>query len=225
MQNKAPNAHHAHELQHVHLTPLEKFVSPMPHLQIGDIVLIRHKKHFLRYLLRKVTNSYWDHVALIVFAKNPAKGYSSNILAEALQHGTFESYRRGIEIHKLEKYLLRPDLYDVGIKRFLGLDEEIRNRVRAFMLMNVDAPSYRLPVADFFFAWIFKSVRKNLLRRQRFSCSGLVQKAFYEAAGWDERYKFAFRELSGDSPIEIEELVTPGDIAVSDLCQWIWNAH
>jgi hypothetical protein len=213
------------ELHHAHLTPLEKFVSPIPPLEVGDIVLVRYKKSFFRWLIRKVTNSYWDHSALVVFAKNPAKGYASNIIAEAIQRRALEVAKRGIEIHKLEKYLLDPLRYDVGIKRFPGLDEETRNRVRAFMLMNVDAPSYRLPIADFFFALLSRSIRRNLLRRQRFSCSGLVQKAYYDAADWGQKHRFAFRELSGDSPIEIQELVTPGDIATSDLCQWIWNAH
>lgn len=216
---------HSRELPHVHLTPMEGLNSPLPPLKLADVVLIRHKKGLLRWLIRQVTGSYWDHCALIVFAKNPGKGYSSNIIAEALQHGTFEVFRRGIEIHKLEKYLLEPDLYDVGIKRFSWLHEDLHNRVRAFMLMNVDAPSYRLPMADFFFALILKSVRRHLLRRQRFSCSGLVQKAFYEATDWGDRHRVSFRELSGDSPIEIEELVTPGDIAKSDLCEWVWNKH
>lgn len=217
-----PEERHEHG-PHVHLSPLEAVRGGIPPLRVGDIVLIRHRRSLLRSFVRSVTGGYWDHCGIVVFSKNPAKGYGSNIIAEAVQHGWLETYRRGIEIHKLEKYLFRPDLYDVGIKRFPDLSEELGNRVRAFVLMNVDAPSYRLPLADFFLAWLSRGVRRYVLRRQRFSASGLIQKAFYEAAEWNERHRFAFRELSGDSPIELQELVTPNDIAASDQCVWVWN--
>ena len=207
---------------HYHPSPLETLNGPLPQLQVADIVLVRHKKGLLRYFLRKITDSYWDHSALIIFARHPAKGYNSNILAEAVQHGSFDDVRRGVEIHKLEEYLNNPDQYDVAVKRFQGADEEMRDRVRAFMLMNVDAPYYRLPLADFFVAWMFKSVARQILKRQRFSCSGLVQKSFYNAAEWSRREEFSFREF-GDSPIELQELVSPADIARSDKCVWVWN--
>jgi len=215
---------HASPREHYHPTPLEGVNGPLPDLRVADIVLVRHRRGFLRYLLRQVTGSYWDHSAMIIFARNPEKGYNSNILAEAVQHGAFDSTRRGVEVHKLEEYLNHPKRFDIGIKRFEAASEEMRDRVRSFMLMNIDAPYYRLPLADLFFAWISKSIRKQVLKRQRFSCSGLVQKAFYNAANWGERDLYAFREL-GDSPIELQELVTPGDIAMSDACGWLWNKH
>lgn len=215
---------HEHEIgpTHFHPSPMEKVNGALPQLQVADILLVRHKRVLLRYFLRKATGSYWDHSAMVIFARNPVKGYASNVIAEAVQHGTWAWGRRGVELHKLEQYIERPDLYDVGVKRFIGIDEEMRDRVRSFMLMNVDAPYYRLPLADFFFAAVFKWVRKRVLKQQRFSCSGLVQKAFYNASDWNRRQDFAFREL-GDSPIELQELVTPGDIALSDKCAWIWN--
>lgn len=209
---------------HAHLSALEERNGTLPQLMIADIVLVRHKKGALRYFLRSVTESYWDHAAMIIFARNPAKGYASNIIAESVQHGSFDFERRGVEIHKFEQYLSHPELYDVGIKRFELADDEIRDRARAFMLMNVDAPYYRLPIADFFVAWLSKRVRREVLKRQRFSCSGLVQKAFYNAADWSKREEYAFREI-GDSPIELQELVSPADIANSDACEWIWNKH
>lgn len=207
-----------------HPSPLEKIDGPMPQLQVADIVLIHHKKGLLRFFLRRITNSYWDHSALVIFAKHPERGYNSNIIAEAVQHGVLITKSGGVEVHKLEKYLNHPEGYDIGIKRFTEADEVLRDHARAFTLMSIDAPYYRLPFLDFFFAWISKTVRKQVLKRQRFSCSGLVQKAFYNAAEWDRREDFTFREL-GDSPIELQELVTPADIAVSDACVWIWNRH
>ncbi len=207
-----------------HLTPLEDINGALPEMQVADIVLVRHKKGLLRFFLREITRSYWDHSAMIIFSKHPVKGYNSNIIAEAVQHGSFDFKRRGVEIHKLEEYLNHPELYDVGVKRFAQADETMRDRVRAFMLMNVDAPYYRLPVADLFVAWLSKAVARQVLRRQRFSCSGLVQKAFYSAADWTRREEFSFREF-GDSPIELQELVSPADIAASDKCAWIWNGR
>jgi hypothetical protein len=191
---------------------------------IGDIVMIRHKKVLLRRLLRRITDSYWDHTAIVIFAKNPVKGYSSDIIAEAIQHRAVDAWRRGVEVHKLDKYLNDPDRYDIGVKRFVDIDDEIRDRVRAFTLMNVDAPYYRLPLADFALAAMSKSIRKFVLKRQRFTCSGLIQKAYWNAAPWERRHAFAFRDL-GDSPIELQELVSPADIAKSDVCEWIWNRH
>lgn len=217
----------AHEHRHdasgqAHLSPLERINGALPQLRVSDIVLVHHKKGLLRFFLRNVIQSYWDHAAMIIFVRNPAKGYSSNILAECVQHGSFDFARRGVEIHKLEQYLNRPDLYDVAVKRFEQAGDETRDRARAFMLMNVDAPYYRLPIADFFIAWLSKTVRREVLKRQRFSCSGLVQKAFYNAADWNQREDYSFRELS-DSPIELQELVSSADIARSDKCAWIWN--
>lgn len=205
-----------------HLSPLERVNGALPELKIGDIVLVRHKRILLRKFLRKITDSYWDHSALVIFARNPNKGYLSNIIVEAIQHRAVDMWRRGTEVHKLDKYLGDPDRFDVGIKRFTGIDDEMRSRVRAFALMNVDAPYYRLPFLDFLFAALSKRVAAYVLRRQRFTCSSLIQKAYWNAADWGARHAFAFRDL-GDSPIELQELVTPSDIAKSDVCDWIWN--
>lgn len=206
------------------LTPLEHIHGKLPTLMVADIVLIRHKDNLTRALLRKITNSYWDHSALIVFTKNPALGYSHDIIEESIQFGLLNKVRRGVELHRLEKYLNDPEKYDVGIKRVPILDDDIRERVRSFMLMNVDAPYYRLPFLDFFFAWLSKGIRAYVLRRQRFSCSGLIQKAFYEASDWNNRYQLVFRKYGG-TPIELQDLTTPGDFATSPNCEWIWNRH
>ncbi|WKZ28735.1 MAG: hypothetical protein QY323_04340 [Patescibacteria group bacterium] len=207
-----------------HLSALERIHGPLPQLMIGDIVMIRHKKSLVRKFLRKVTESYWDHTALIIFTKNPEKGYSSNIIAEAIQYQAFDAWRRGVEVHKMDRYLNDPDRYDVGVKRCMNVSNELRDHVRAFTLMNVDAPYYRLPLADLALASISRTIRKFVLKRQRFTCSGLIQKAYWNAAPWERRHMFAFRDL-GDSPIELQELVSPADIAKSDACEWIWNRH
>jgi hypothetical protein len=205
-------------------TPLEKRHGPLPELQVGDIVLVRHKNILMRSCLRRATGSYWDHVALILFPKDPKKGYSTHLMIESIQYGLNSSLKRGVEIHRLDKYLLDPDEYDIGIKRFTWLDDDMKDRVRAFALMNVDAPYYPLSTSKFMIAALFKGFRRRLMRRQRYSCSALIQKAFYEAADWSVRTHVLFRE-PGLTPIEIQEMTSPADIATSPVTQWVYNKH
>ncbi|MDQ7814745.1 MAG: YiiX/YebB-like N1pC/P60 family cysteine hydrolase [Patescibacteria group bacterium] len=216
---------HPDKLKHDPLKnfPLEKINGPLPDLKIGDIILVRHKRGGpMRFFLRRITDSYWDHTALVIFAKSFEKGYAANIIVEAIQHGLVSSFRQGVQIHRLEKYLSNPDKYDVGIKRFGLLNEELRNRVRAFVLMNIDTPYYPLYTFKFFLAWLSKSYCKLLLNRQRFSCSGFIQKAFYEAVDWDDRSKVIFRNV-GYTPIQLQDITNPADVAASASCEWIWN--
>ena len=195
--------------------PLERISGVIPPLQQADIVLIHIKKNLLRYLIRKVTNSYWDHTALILFTKDEKKERFCNLIMEAV-------WPKGIEIHKLDKYLIQPEKYDIGIKRVPDLTEANRKNVIDFALMNVDALYYRLSLIKFGLAFISKRFKKRFLRRQRYSCTGFVQKAFYEAASIDQRDKFVFR-TDFLSPIEMQEITTPADIAHSKNSKWIYN--
>ncbi len=205
--------------------PLEKINGPLPELKIGDIIMVRHKKGGpMRFFLRRITNSYWDHTALVIFAKNIEKGYAADIIIESIQYGLVASFRQGVQIHRLEKYLNNPNKYDIGIKRFGFLNEELRDRVRAFVLMNVDTPYYPLYMFKFLLAWLSKRYRKYLLNRQRFSCSGFLQKAFYEAVDWEDRSKVIFRNV-GYTPMQLQEITNPSDIANSVSCTWLWNAR
>jgi hypothetical protein len=208
--------------QNGNLTELEKLNGPLPNLKIADIILVRHKKGFMRRMLRRVTGSYWDHAALIIFPFDLSKGYSNNIFIESIQYGINSSFKRGVEIHRLERYLNNPQKYDMGIKRISWLDEKIQKRVRSYMLMNIDTPYYPLATSKYLLALCCKTYKKNLMRRQRYSCSGLVQKAFYEAVDWKDRAKIVFKG-PGYTPIEIQETTSPADIANSDSCEWIWN--
>lgn len=203
-------------LQYI-LFPLEKINGPLPELLPADIIVIRHRKGWLRYLLRKVTKSYWDHVALVLFPRDAKQGRYYNQIIEAADPG-------GVEIHKLDKYLKNPELYDVGIKRLPHIDAEVRQRIVTFMLMNVDAPYYKLSFWRFLLASISKKFSEDLLGRQRFCCSGFVQRAFYEATDWDERDKVIFRE-EFLSPQELQDITSPADIARSTKCVWIYNEH
>jgi len=199
------------------LTPLEKKIGKIPKLQEADLIFIHTKKSLLRVLLRKVTDSYWDHIVLVLFPKNKKKGNYYNLIIEAVDP-------RGIEIHKLNKYLSDPNKYEIGVKRVPGLDELTRERILSFMLMNVDAPYYKLSFIKLLIASLSDDYSREYLGRQRYSCSGFVQKAFYEASTWKQRDKFIFRK-DFLSPLELQEITTPGDIASSDKSIWLYNKH
>lgn len=205
--------------------PIERINGPLPELRTGDIVLVRHKRGGLaRRLLRRLTRSYWDHSVLVIFTRNSKQGYSSDIIIESIQHSLLKSVHHGSQIHRLEKYLIEPDIYDIGIKRFTWLPKEVRRRVRAFVLVNVDTPYYPLNSFKFALGLLSEGMRKWILARQRFSCSGFIQKAFYEAVDWKDRSRVIFRNY-GFTPIQLQDITSPADIADSEQCEWMYNRH
>ncbi|MFO0765137.1 MAG: YiiX/YebB-like N1pC/P60 family cysteine hydrolase [Patescibacteria group bacterium] len=207
------------------LTPLEKIHGRLPVLLTGDIVLIRKKKGGLaRELLRRITNSYWDHTALIIFGKNQERGYSNNVIVESVQGSSSRPFYFGSEIHSLDKYMKEPDKYDIGIKRVTWLTRDLRHRIRAYALMNIDTPYYPLKTFRFLRAYLFEMTKKVVMSRQRYSCSALVQKAYYEAVNIEDRTKVLFgnRALT---PMQLLDTTSPADIAKSPLSEWIYNEH
>jgi len=205
-------------------TPLEKLRGRIPPLKVGDIVLVRHKRGGLtRKFLRYVTNSYWDHAAMVLFPREPERAHRHTIIVEALQIGPNTSLRHGVNLHLLDKYLRRPDRYDVGICRLSWLNKKDRKRIRTYMLLNLDTPYYPLSFFKFLLARLFKGYRRNFLLTQRYSCSGLIQKVLYEAVELKDRRKIFFK--TGFTPIQTLDVVAPADIAKSHAVEWVWNKH
>jgi hypothetical protein len=93
------------------------------------------------------------------------------------------------------------------------------------LIATVDTPYWRLPFWKFFLAAIWPLYGRWFLRRQRWSCSALVQRAYYEAVtNWHDRLKVIFKE--GDlSPIEMQDIISPAEIANSANAEWIYNKH
>ncbi len=206
------------------ITEYEKLHGNLPALKPVDIVLIRNKKSFFRKYLRKITDSYWDHSALILYPRG-SYALCFSVIVESIRPGFFSFLSsRGVVLHRLDKYLNHPKDYDVGIKRVASLTDEEQKRVRTFMLMNVDAPYWPWHYVQVMLGSFFPFIRKHILNRQRFSCSSLIQKAFYDAMDQDSKTKVVFKEGVW-SPIELQELTNPGDIGKSKNCEWIYNEH
>ena len=210
------------------LTPLEKIRGPLPVLKAADIVLVHTKGSFLRSLIRKVTQSYWDHVVMVIYPAGENKLEHSIIIENVKPRHSFiffllDYFLKGTEVHHLEKYLNQPRKYDVGIKRVAWINEEHRSRVASFLLNTVDTPYWSLSSLKFFVAWVWPQYRKWFLRKQRWSCSALIQRAYYESVdNWPDRLKLVFKE--GDrSPIEIQDIISPAEIAGSSVAEWIYN--
>ena len=212
------------------LTPLEKKNGPLPKLLPADIVLVRIKGSSLRGLIRFVTKSYWDHVAMIVYPKGENKLEHSIIVENiapphSLLYFLLDSAEKGAEMHKLDKYLNNPKKYDIGIKRLDWLSAKHREQIAAFSLTNLDTPYWRLPFFRFLLAAIWPNYRRWFLRHQRWSCSAAVQHAYYESiVEWRDRFKVVFKQ--GDlSPIEMQDLISPAEIASSFKTDWVYNEH
>lgn len=196
------------------LTEVEKIHGPLPDLEVADIVFIRHKKNWKRRLLRKVTNSYWDHTAMVLFDRDNDRGYPENLI--------IESYYGGVRVHKIRRYMDNAKKYDIGIKRVPWLTDELKDRIRAFMLLNVDAPYYPYSFWKLLFSRISEPFSRYLLGRQRYSCSGFVQKSYYEGVDWLDRYKVVFTK-EYISPLQFQDTISPGEIARSKKSNWIYN--
>lgn len=211
--------------QHVAVTPLERVNGKLPKLLTGDIVLIRKKHGGLgRAIFRRITNSYWDHIAMVIFGKNLERGYSTNIIIESIQGSSDRPFYFGAEIHALEKYLNDPKEFDIGIKRVTWLTRPQRHQIRSYALMNIDTPYYPLKTWRLVRAYIFFMTKKKVLTRQRYSCSALVQKAYYEALDPKDRTKVLFGNRAF-TPMQLLDITSPADFAKSPLSEWIYNEH
>lgn len=209
---------------HKNLTPYEQLHGKLPSLLSGDIILIRHRKSkFFRRILRIVTNSYWDHAVMVLYRKDPEKGYSSNVIFES-RNSKGRLYYYGAELHRLDKYLSDPSAYDIGVKRVTWLTKAMRHRIRSFALANVDTPYYPFWSWKLFIALFSDRMKERILATHRYTCSALIQKAYYEALDIEHRQKVLFRSATY-MPIQTLDLTSPADLATSMASEWLYNRN
>lgn len=195
-------------------------------LRIADIVLVRSKKGRLEKAIRRASHSYWNHSAL-VFEVVPQEDASPDVLV-------VEALDKGIEIHRLRKYLREPGAFDVGFKRMEDLEPEERDRILSFFLDMIDTPYdfTRLPgfllheiVMRLAGVKIHDYIAQRIINVDNFVCSTFAQRAFYMGVAPNKRERALFRSIYGPNFFYRMEFVTPGDIARSVNTAWLYNPH
>lgn len=187
-------------------------------LQRADILLVRNRERYnvVARGIQKMTDSYWNHAALVFTIKqkeNPL--FHDTLIIEALG--------RGMELHKIDRYTKRPDKYDLGVKRITGLSVEDQRKIRAYVMQNVDVPYDYPRLVGFFFGLLTGRYNDYLVNNDSFICSSFIQSAFYHAIDSKEK-KILFREVKEISDTTLG-YTSPGDLAKSGESEWVYNRH
>lgn len=192
-------------------------------LRAGDVILVHERGFWLTRMIQRVSQSYWNHAAL-VFMSQKGLPVGGPLIAEA-------SYG-GIEIHQLKIYTDQPDRYDIGVLRYPGMTDELREHIaREFILGNLDVTYDYGRLTAFLLGPVLQRISPKLwtvafkatMNRQRFVCTTFVHRAFHDV---DEHHRVQGFVETHDRVIEAlenEEFITPGDIAADPTFEWIYN--
>jgi hypothetical protein len=191
-------------------------------LQVGDILLLHKRRGPISRMIRRRTVSHWNHSALVFVPKNDLP-FSGPLIVEAVNYG--------IEIHQLKKYTDRPDLYDIGVKRFPGLKKTTqREIVVRFILENIDVPyDYSRLFGLVIRRWLLRvggtmgivRASRYLVNQEAFICSTFVHKTFHDMAG--EKHDLRASIAAQYEELRREALFTPGDLARDTTFRWVFN--
>src|SRR3989344_1585275 len=194
-------------------------------LQIADIILV-HGERSLYRAIQKRSGSYWNHVAVVLQPPRPELGIRGAFIIGAIDSG--------IEVHRLRKYSEDMGKFDIGVKRFPGLTEEMRQHILSYMLNKIDSPYDYMRLVGYLLEGtlrailpkkLFKKVRRAIISAQpnSFVCSTFIQHAFFESVPAKMQTRTFARERLR-SPAEMDE-ITPADFARSPNYEWIFNPH
>src|SRR3989344_4904616 len=90
------------------------------YLEPGDLIFFRTRFHPSSWLIRYMSESYWNHVAIVLTTLDTLPGYRSVLIAEAQSSG--------IEVHRIQKFF-NYGIWDIGVKRFPGLSQTDRENL------------------------------------------------------------------------------------------------
>ncbi len=200
-------------------------------LKIGDIILVHWKEDFVSGLIRTSTASYWEHVAIVFDVPHQIDDGAS--LDEVLIVETSQS--SALTLHRLQSYLRYTENCVLGFKRMPGLSDGERERFRGFFLDALGAP-YDLKrilfmLIQILITWILHiniSIEHaaKKIQTQRYTCTSLIQRAYYLAVDPKKRPQTLFRDNDKDANfIQKMEQITPGQIATSENTIWLHNPH
>jgi hypothetical protein len=196
----------------------KEFEEMTSNLQRADILLVRNRERYniIAKGIQRLTDSYWNHAALVFSIKNEKNPlFKDTIVIEALA--------KGMELHRIDRYTRRPDKYDLGVKRIPDLSIEEQRKVRAFVLQNVDVPYDYPRIIGFAWGLITGKYNDYLVNNDCFICSSFIQSAFYHSI--DEREKkILFRKVKEVSETTLG-YTSPGDLAKSSESKWVYNRH
>jgi hypothetical protein len=189
-------------------------------LRVGDILFLHNRRDLISWLIRNRSHSYWSHTAM-VFKDHRIITIGGPLIVEASG--------QGIEIHQLKKYSDFPEHFDIGIKRFPGLNYEQRiEMTKSFILNNIDTPyDYGRLFGFLFGPFIAKfskplqhQFQKFMIHSDAFICSSFIHKTFHHFMKHTRLPKNTDLE---HLDLEAEEMWTPADIAKEQAFEWIFN--
>ena len=79
-------------------------------LRMADILLVHSKRSLWGWLIRLGTRCYWNHALIVCGVEEPGAGYDKTIVVDPKTAG-------GLEMGYAAQYLVRPDRFDVAVKR------------------------------------------------------------------------------------------------------------
>ncbi len=190
-------------------------------LRVGDIILIHSRRGFIKQIIQRRSNSYWNHTALVI-ADHTRLPFGSPLIVEANE--------TGIEIRTLKRYTSNFKLNDIGVMRRKGLSKKEREElVRSFILNNIDVPYDYARLVGIFFGTFIRpfspELSDKLIARtvhfNAFLCSTFVYNAFYSRTA--KRQNHFQNEKERIEYIRKREMHKPGDLAKSRKFSWIFN--
>jgi hypothetical protein len=225
--------------------PVEKFLAG-DYLKRSDIILCKGKRSLYSRAIRRLTNSFFSHAALIFLIPDPKDGFYNTFVLEAVPG-------RGVSVTNLRYYLIDAATeYDLVVKR---LEEEwftdgIQRLVRGHMLDFIQARydyhviwqhfvsilrhllfGVRVLTSGFKFKRAIQITHdKGKLVPERFICSGFIQYGFVEAIRrLVERHAIGPEKLNDvifnpnlSASLDIGQVLstTPEDMASSEKTAW-----